>query len=200
MRMIIAIIIVVVLAVAGVAGIAYSGLPDVSASGSESAGLRWFLQTTREHAVERRAADLVVPQLDGEEQLAAGARDFDEMCAGCHGAPGREPFLGAKYMNPEPPDLAETAGESTPAEIFWVIKHGIRMTGMPAWGPTHSDAELWGLARFVKRLPGLSTDEFRSLLAKAGDEGHAHTHGGIAGHHEDAREGGAPHNHEGHSH
>jgi mono/diheme cytochrome c family protein len=190
MRLIVAIIVVIAFEVAGLAGLAYSGLPDVSASGSESAGLRWFLQTTREQAVERRAADLVVPNLDGEEQLAAGARAFDEMCAGCHGAPGREPFLGAKYMNPEPPDFGESAGEQTQAELFWVIKHGIRMTGMPAWGPTHSDTELWELAKFVERLPGLSTDEYRSLVARAGDDGHAHTHGAIAGHHGEAREGG----------
>lgn len=220
MRFIVAIIVVIVFEAAGLAALAYSGLPDVSATGSESAGLRWFLQTTREHAVERRAEDLVVPDLDGEERLAAGAKAFDEMCAGCHGAPGHEPFLGAKHMNPEPPDLAETAGEDAPAELFWVIKHGIRMTGMPAWGPTHSDAELWGLVAFVNRLPGLSSDEYRSLMAKAGNDGHAHTHGDVAGHHEEAPASGAataveieptehegsdggestPHDHAGHSH
>jgi mono/diheme cytochrome c family protein len=69
--------------------------------------------------------------------------------------PGRKPFLGAGYMNPSPPDLAKIAPERSPQELFWVIKHGLRMTGMPAWGPTHGDEQLWDLVAMVV-LPGFS--------------------------------------------
>ena len=168
---------VAVLAVGGAIGFAHSGLLDVSATANEPAVVRWLLQTTRESSVRRRAAQIAAPERSDETQIVAGARAFGEMCAGCHGAPGREPMLGAQDMNPPPPDLSETANARTPAELFWAIKNGIRMTGMPAWGITHSDTQIWELVALIRSLPGLSADEF-VRLASRGDDGHGHEHGG----------------------
>ena len=92
-------------------------------------------------------------------------------------SPCREPILGARDMNPPPPDLSEAAGSRSPSEGFWVIKNGIRMTGMPAWGSTHSDAQLWELVAFIERLPALTGDGYRQLAESEGGDGHGHEHG-----------------------
>ena len=178
MRTLLVFVLVLIVAAGGAVGFAYSGLLDVSSTASEPRLFRWLLQTARENSVQRRAADIAVPDLSSKTQVAGGASAFGEMCAGCHGAPERDPMIGAKDMNPAPPNLAETVAERTPAELFWVIKHGIRMTGMPAWGPTHSDAQLWELVAFLEQLPALSADDFRELLARSGGDGHGHDHGG----------------------
>ena len=204
-------IIVIVVAAAGLIGLAYSGRVEVSATGGKSGALEWFLATARRNAVQRQAADIVPPDLSGEDRLAAGAGAFEEMCAGCHGAPGRDPFVGAEDMDPPPPDLAEAARERSPAELFWVVKHGIRMTGMPAWGPSHADAELWELVALIKRLPDLSAAQFQQLVERGG-HGHDHQHGGptddhraAAGpekpaHTDDQTGAGGHHQHGGHEH
>lgn len=177
MRYIVTVVVVVGLAVAGVAGLAYSGLPDVSATGGEPPWLVWLLSTTREQSVERRAQDIAVEEVTDGARIAAGARAFDDMCVGCHGAPGRDPFVGASDMSPAPPRLDETVAEHSSAELFWVIKHGIRWTGMPAWGPSHTDDQLWELVAFLERLPELHVEEYERLLAQSEEGGHAHSHG-----------------------
>ena len=206
MKLLSAIIFVVLISTAGIVGLAYSGIPDVSATGEESAVVRWLLETTRRQTVEQRAAAINVPDLTGSSDIAAGAGAFDEMCAGCHGAPGREPFVGARDMSPQPPDLAKRAADRSPAELFWVIKHGIRMTGMPAWGPTHEDDELWEVVAFAKRLPELDAAGYRELVSRAGAGGHAHTHGdqggagGSAAQKGETASGTADHGHDDHGH
>ncbi len=169
----------IVLVAVGTVGFAYSGLLDVAATSTEPGLVRWVLQTTRESSVRRRAEDIAVPDLSGETRVAAGSRAFAEMCAGCHGAPGRDPILGAQDMNPPPPNLSEVADTRTPAELFWVIKHGVRMTGMPAWSPTHSDEQLWELVAFIKRLPVMSLEDYVQLAAHEGEseDGNGHDHG-----------------------
>ncbi len=176
MRRILIVAAVAVLAAGGTVGFAYSGLFDVSASATEPGVVRWLLQTTRERSVRRRAESIAAPDQSDEKQVAAGGRAFGEMCAGCHGAPGLDPMLGARDMNPPPPDLIKAAAERTPAEFFWVIKHGIRMTGMPAWGATHSDTQLWELVAFLERLPELAAEDYRQLTERSGDDDHRHDH------------------------
>jgi len=168
---------VLLLAAVGVVGFAYSGIFDVAATATDSPMMRWLLETTRENSVRKGAERVLPAETLADDRPGRGAKAFDEMCAGCHGAPGRKPFLGAGYMNPPPPDLAKVAPERSPQELFWVIKHGLRMTGMPAWGPTHDDEQLWDLVAMIKRLPGLAPDDYRALAETPGDDGHHHDHG-----------------------
>jgi mono/diheme cytochrome c family protein len=191
MRILIGLALLLAIAVATVAGVIYGGLIDVAATASEPGPLRWLLETTRERSISRRAEGIRVPDLSGDALVAAGASAFDDMCAGCHGAPGHEPFIAAEDMNPPPPHLDRgEASELGAAERFWVIKHGIRMTGMPAWGRTHSDQEIWSLVAFLGRLPGMDADTYRHL---AGLGVHHHPDQGVV-----ARCGGDEH--EGHAH
>ncbi len=176
----------------------YSGLADVAATSPHWALTRWVLSTTMENAVKRRAQGIALPAfIDEDERIRAGAVAYDAMCATCHGAPGVEPGVVGKGLSPEPPDLARTADRWSPEEVFWITKHGVRMTGMPAFGPTHSDEELWEVVALVKRLPGMSAAEYRALLpAPAGPErghGHAHEHEGGREHHHGEHDHGDSH-------
>jgi mono/diheme cytochrome c family protein len=84
-------------------------------------------------------------------------------CAVCHGAPGVPKGDIAEGMYPQPPDLAVAAKQYSDAELFWILKHGIKMTGMPAWAD-HSDAELWATVAFVKKLPGMSEAAYAKFV------------------------------------
>lgn len=151
-----------VLAIGGLAYI-YSGAYDIAADSTGSALVEWVAKTTRENAVEARAEEVQAPAEFNEAQVPAGARMFGETCVMCHGGPGVEASEVGKGLKPDPPDLSEEAAEKEPAEIFWVVKHGIRMTGMPAFGITHDDDSIWNVVAFVKRLPGMSPDTFRRM-------------------------------------
>ena len=157
------------------------GLADVAATSPHAPLTRWVLETAMENAVERRAAGLRPPgSLDSPERIRAGARAYDAMCVACHGAPGQKPGILAEGLRPAPPPLAEEAHEWTAGELFWITRHGVKMTGMPAFGPTHEDAQLWEIVAFVRRLPQLGPAEYRALTRNeaegSGAEGHDHRH------------------------
>ncbi|MCZ6640749.1 MAG: cytochrome c [Gammaproteobacteria bacterium] len=176
---------VISVSVLGVFGFAFLGFYDVSASSPHGGLVTWLLSTTSHASVERRAGEIDVPDLDDVALTLAGVNDFAGMCAGCHGAPGQEPEAMGQGMNPPPPDLADSAAHMTPAELFWVTKNGIKMTGMPAWGATHADEALWPVVAFMTRLPELDGAGYVALLADAQGHGH-HATGDDAGGHEDA--------------
>lgn len=159
--------IAVAIGVIAIVGYVYSGIYDVSAGSSHSGIANWLLSTTSHASVKRQAKAIEVPDLNDDALALAGVNDFSEMCAGCHGAPGREPGAIGQGLNPPPPDLAGAALEMSPAELFWVTKHGIRMTGMPAWGVTHDDAAIWPVVAFITKLPELDAVQYEDLLSQA---------------------------------
>jgi mono/diheme cytochrome c family protein len=163
--------VVIIGAVAAVSFI-YSGLYDVSANSPHSGIISWLLSTTSHASVERRARSIEVPDLSDDALALAGVNDFNSMCAGCHGAPGQEPEAMGIGLNPPAPDLAEEAAEMTAAELFWVTKNGIRMTGMPAWGKSHVDDDLWPVIALLIRLPELDSEAYEAMLATATGMGH----------------------------
>jgi mono/diheme cytochrome c family protein len=99
-----------------------------------------------------------------------GAAEYDDMCSGCHLAPGQEKTEISKGLYPSPPELSR-GNDLNPAEQFWVLKHGIKMTGMPAWGSTHEDNLLWDIVAFIQKLPALSPEQYQALV-KSSTEGH----------------------------
>lgn len=156
----------------------YAGLIPVGADIEHRPFSQWLLQTARERSVARaaRAVEVNLPrQFDGDAMLSSVA-SFEDMCAGCHAPPGRDASALARGLNPPAPDLEQAALERTPAELFWVIRHGIRMTAMPAWGRTHSDAELWPLVALVTRFPEMNPDEYARLVDSARAVGITHDH------------------------
>lgn len=159
----------------------YSGAYNVAATTENSSLKEWLLETTMEKSVASRADDIEVPDLSDDERLPSGASHYESMCVACHGAPGRERAEFAAHLNPEPPDFGaepEDLEEWSTAETFWITKYGIEMTGMPAWGPTHSDEDLWNMVALIQRFPKMSAEEYDALVEKAEESGHHHGGGG----------------------
>jgi len=173
---IILLVIGIVLVLCGLAFI-NSGLFDVAATKPEIEIVKWVLQTTKEKSVRSHSKDITVPNLDDETFLEIGFNNYDQMCVGCHGAPGISPSVIGEGLNPEPPDLSEVAANMTPAELFWITQNGIKMTGMPAFGPTHSDEELWGMVAFMQELPDLSPEKYKALKEESEKMPKEHKHG-----------------------
>ena len=185
MKIITMFITAVVIAVIFVTGFIYSGLYNVGASSPHSGFANWVMSTTMHASVDRRAKDIDVPDLDDEALQLAGINDFDAMCAACHGAPGKDPEAMGQGLNPPAPNLKESAAHSTAAELFWVTKHGIKMTGMPSWGASHDDEAIWPVVAFMTQLPKLSADAYQAMLASAEGSGH-HAAGDDSHSHSDA--------------
>lgn len=180
----VALAVIVVLAILGLGAVvlARSGTVNVAATHDYLPGVHWFVTTLSEHSITQHARDAVArgdispPAEVSDDMVRTGAAEYREMCVTCHGAPGVEPSAIGKGLTPEPPDLAHTARERTIAEIYWVVAHGLRHTGMPAFGPTHSADDRWAIAAFVERLGEMSADDYRQLAGEAshGDSGHTH--------------------------
>jgi len=186
--------IAIAIALIAIVGFAYSGIYDVSAGSSHSGMVNWLLSTTSHASIERRAKDIEVPDLSDETMARAGVNDFNGMCAGCHGAPGRDQDAMGQGLNPPAPNLAESAAEMSPAELFWVTKNGIKMTGMPAWGVTHDDDAIWPVVALMTRLPELNASQYQELMDSAGGMGH-HANDSAAESEEDEE-----HDHSSHEH
>jgi len=143
-------------------------------------------------ALERRAKDVNDPIAKDPGAIARGLSHYRENCLPCHGAPGMEPAEFHEGMNPSPPDIdAPALQHDSDAELFWVVKNGIRMTGMPAFGVNHKDEEIRDIVAFVRHTPHLTDAERQALKSGEGVEGHHHE--GEAGeeHHHDAAASGA---------
>jgi mono/diheme cytochrome c family protein len=164
------IIVVALLAVFGGIVYIYSGVYNVAATSSDTALTKWALETAREASIESRAEELTPPDksvLADPKTLRIGFEHYDEMCLVCHGAPGMEPGEAREGLNPKPPLLAKEADDMSEKEMFWVIKNGIKMTGMPGWGPTHSDDKIWAMVAFVKSMPTMTPEDYRIMRKEA---------------------------------
>jgi mono/diheme cytochrome c family protein len=158
-------------------GLVYAGAFNVAADEPHPAWMSKVLETARERSIASRVGRIAVPgNLDDPRTIASGAGEYAEMCTGCHLAPGMKDTELRAGLYPKPPELSRIGRHRTPAEQFWIIKHGIKMTGMPAWGPTHDDERLWSLVAFLRKLPGMSEANYRELV-ESGEGGHHHDEG-----------------------
>jgi len=161
------------LVAAGAAALIWSGAYNIAADDPHWAVTTNALELMRERSIEARISGIVVPELGDEAQVRKGAGNYDEMCADCHRHPGEDHSELGGGMYPAPPDLSEH-GIDDPAEAFWVIKHGIKMTGMPAWGKHMDDESIWAIVALLRQLPDMPRDRYRALA----DASEGHSHGG----------------------
>ena len=176
MRFIAGFLIALLLVVLAQLVIVSSGAYDVAATRKDYNFEQWLLSTTMKRSVAPRADAITAPQAFTDEQLQQGFRGFKEMCEPCHGAPGKEDSEVRSGLNPRPPDLADSARHWNRAQLFWIIKNGVRMTGMPAFGPTHEEQELWNLVAFVEQLPQIDAEHYRRWEEELGDGSEQHEH------------------------
>lgn len=155
----------VVIGGVGVGAFVYSGIYNIGADDHHTRPVFALMQTLRERSIESYSKNLTVPNLDDPQLILKGAGQYAAMCTGCHLAPGMADSEIRPGLYPQPPELAKF--RSDPREAFWVIKHGIKMSAMPAWGGSHDDATIWSMVAFLQKLPGLTPGEYKAIVAKA---------------------------------
>ena len=124
-----------------------------------------LMDLVRQRAIEHHAKEINVPRLDNPQLILKGAGQYAAMCTQCHLTPTMKDSELRAGLYPLPPDLSRVRVD--PRIAFWVIKHGIKMTAMPAWGATHDDATIWSMVAFLQKLPDLSPQQYRDMVAKA---------------------------------
>ncbi|MGF7147031.1 cytochrome c553 [Sphingomonas zeicaulis] len=160
----------IVAAVAGMA-FAWSGLFNVAASSGHWAITDWFL-----HWVMQNSA-ATWSRIEGEKQpvdasgLVSAAGLFDQSCVACHGAPGIAPLPVMQAATPPAPDLGQHPDKWTAGEHFWIIKHGVKFTGMPGWAAEERDDEVRRMTAFVRALPTMSPQRYRALTRDPAETG-----------------------------
>lgn len=185
MRILLGLLLAVAVLAALALGFVYAGVYDVAATRPHTPAVHRLLETLRSRSVAARAEEVPAPPTLDAETLAHGYEHYHAMCVVCHGAPGLKRGEFGQGMTPTPPLFDEEYRMPSERELFWIIKNGIKIAGMPAFGPTHSDGEIWGLTGVVQRLPGMTLEEYRSSLpqvAPAADSlsapiGHTHPPG-----------------------
>lgn len=158
----------IIIAIA-LAGFFFGGFYSVAATAEEPAFISSLLARTRVASVSRHAVDQPPANLEDAANVQAGARAFKSLgCFNCHGAPGLDWAKFSEGMKPDPPDLKDVVGERTPAQLFWVIKNGINMTGMPSFAKAGAkDDDIWKVVAYLKKLPGVSEADFKSWTETA---------------------------------
>jgi mono/diheme cytochrome c family protein len=156
-------------AVVVASGVIYSGVYDVSATSGHNPVVAWVLHSTYEQSLHRHAVGAVVPSdLMDDSNIKAGAELYHSTCAQCHGAPGETLSPVGKGILPLAPTLLSATRRNNPPIMFWVIKNGVKMTAMPAFGKTWDDKQIWQMTAFLNKGRGISAKEYAALSAGAG--------------------------------
>ncbi|WP_323764438.1 c-type cytochrome [Marinovum sp.] len=172
-----AVSVAVLAALAGVGAVSVVGLGlyNVSARDGHWPGVSWVLHSTFRNAASLRAPpqSQVPKDLDTPDRVALGAGHFTSGCAPCHGAPGQPRSATVRQMVPAPPPLTHVAEKFEATELFWIVRNGIKMTGMPAWPGDRPD-EVWSMVAFLRALPEMTPEAYAAL---AGEGSCASCHG-----------------------
>lgn len=145
--------------------VVYSGLYNVAATSSHYPQTYDIISLALRRSVAFHSRGIEVPDDLGPERAARGMLTYQNGCVQCHGAPGVPPMDFALGMNPVPMNMHVAVSREDPEELFWVIKYGIKMTGMPAWEYRLSDEEIWDVTAFLLEIPTISPAEYRERLS-----------------------------------
>ncbi len=144
----------------------YSGIYNVSAMVPHNKLTVWVINTVKDNSIEHHSKDIKIPNLNDSTMIKTGFAHYREMCVGCHGAPGIKSDDIGKGLYPHPPNLAHSAKEMPASQLFWITKNGIKFTGMPAFGKTHSDQKIWDIVSFMETLPNMSKEQYDNMNKK----------------------------------
>jgi cytochrome c len=182
------IIIIVFVVVVAIAGYIYvgSGSYNIAATSPHRAFTLFMIDKMTDASIEKHSQGIQVPVQAGLEDTLKGFPHYNDMCIDCHGAPGIGRTEFGEGLYPKGPSLAAHESDLSPAEMFWIVKNGIKMTGMPAFAPTHSDEQIWNIVAFVRYLPHISYNDYLNIQdtlssempedMHGGEEEHEHSH------------------------
>lgn len=171
------VVLVVVALITGAIGV-YSGLYNVAATAHHWGITYAVLDTARKRSIEGHAAGIVAPaNLDTQARVVAGTSHFSTHCSVCHSAPGVDAEDMAEGMYPQPPVLTDVSKRFTPAQLFWILKNGIKMSGMPSWAD-HGDEAMWNIVAFLEELPKIDKQHYAELVKASVAAGGHHMQGG----------------------
>ncbi len=174
--------VLVVLAAGATAAYVWSGAYNIGADAPHWSVTHAMIETLRERSIDTRLDGIQPPDLEDPERIRRGAVSYSAMCTSCHLSPGVGDNEIRPGLYPIPPNLT-TQAPGDPRRTFWVIKHGIKLTAMPAWGMTHSDEQMWNMVAFLHKLPGMSPAQYESLGGKPPSEDEDHMHADGDDHH-----------------
>jgi mono/diheme cytochrome c family protein len=148
----------------GAAVFFFGGFYSVAGTAEDPGVVRWALVQVRTASINHHAQDQPPASLNDPSSVQAGAKAFAALgCSTCHGAPGVKWEKFSEGLHPDPPDLKEVVDHRSPAQLFWVVKNGINMTGMPSFALAGAqDPEIWSVVAFLKKLPSVSEDDYRA--------------------------------------
>ncbi len=152
----------------------WSGWYPIGADVPHTPIVKSMLGMLVDRSIETRSLRIPVPDIKDDARLVKGAGNYAAMCAQCHLSPGSAETELSRGLYPEPPNLSKEAPKT--AEVFWVVKHGIKASGMPAWGKSMDDDSIWNVAAFVQQLPKLDQGKYKEMVAQSG----GHSHGAAA--------------------
>ena len=167
----------------GAVAFVWSGRYDIGADAPHTRPVFALMQALRERSIRAHAATLTVPDLTDPQLVLKGAGQYAAMCTQCHLSPAMVESEIRPGLYPQPPNLSRVRVD--PKQAFWVIKHGIKMSAMPAWGASHDDATIWSMVAFLQKLPDMTPAQYKDIVARAppdedmdmdGDHEHAHDH------------------------
>jgi mono/diheme cytochrome c family protein len=165
---------VATLVLAGVAGaiggviVWRAGWYDIGATARHVQPVYTFLEEAMRYSVRHHAREVAVPPLGAPQQVARGALLYSANCAQCHGGPGFAQSKIGQSMQPLPGPLVDASARWQPRELYWITRHGIKMSGMPAWEFHLSEDDLWAVVAFMRVLPTLSTRDYAAITAAVG--------------------------------
>ena len=166
-----AFVVIFLMLLAGFAGIfIYIGGYNIAADAPHWKWVYNTLDSVRENSIAARSRDIKAPaDLNDPKRIAAGAGLYGEMCTGCHLGPGLEKSEMSQGLYPPAPELARGINH-TPEQTFWIIKHGVKLSAMPAWGKTHDDQLIWDMVAFLRQLPKMSPEQYKAAVASAPED------------------------------
>jgi cytochrome c553 len=142
-----------------------SGIVPIKASSDHWPITRWVLDFASSRSVSFHSRTAPAPELDSREMIVLGAATYDNNCRWCHGVPGLPQPVVASQMTPHPPDLSTATRQWSNQELFYILKHGIKFAGMPAWASEHRDSGIWPVVAFLRRMENMDGAEYQDLLA-----------------------------------
>lgn len=161
-----------VFAVLGVVGllVMVSGIIPIKASSGHWPITAWFLNFAKQRSVATQSSSLSAPALDKPRLVLQGAAHYEIGCAACHGSPAQRVPKIAGRLTPPPPDLTAKVPQYDATELFYIVKHGLKFTGMPAWPTPERDDEVWAMVAFLQQLPKLDAASYHRLVHGAGNQ------------------------------